>query len=57
MVLEFATGLFIIAFVLWQIAAPLLQGRPPFPLFRGTPRKDYMPPKPPPARGPKGGMR
>ncbi len=52
MVLEFVTGIFIIAFVLWQIAAPLLRGEKPFPMFRGTPRSQYTPPKAPkPLRG------
>ena len=32
--LEFAFGAFLVAFVAWQIVAPLLQGKKSFPAFR-----------------------
>ena len=32
-VLEWAFGAFLIVFVVWQIAAPLLMGHPPFSWF------------------------
>lgn len=32
--LEFATGAFLVVFVVWQVAAPLLMGKLPFPMFR-----------------------
>jgi hypothetical protein len=32
--LEFAFGAFLVAFIAWQIVAPMLQGNKPFPAFR-----------------------
>jgi hypothetical protein len=32
--LEWAFGAFLLVFVVWQIAAPLLMGKLPFPMFR-----------------------
>lgn len=32
--MEFAVGAFLVVFVGWQIIAPLLMGKKPFPAFR-----------------------
>lgn len=32
--LEFIVGAFLVVFVVWQVAAPLLMGQQPFPAFR-----------------------
>jgi hypothetical protein len=38
--LEWAFGAFLLVFVVWQIAAPLLMGKLPFPAFRSQPVDD-----------------
>ena len=38
--LEWAFGAFLVVFVVWQIAAPLLMGQLPFPAFRDKPVKE-----------------
>ena len=44
--LEFAFGAFLIVFIVWQIAFPLLCGKPPFPAFRTPPPDEKQKVKP-----------
>lgn len=37
--LEFAFGAFLVAFIVWQIVAPLLRDEKPFPCFREEDKK------------------